>query len=67
MDDEATTAWTRENVARLIAEWPLARALLDRVYDLMDWLEVDAERHFEALVTAALGGEPAYVPAAAGG
>ena len=67
MDDGVTTAWTRDNVARLIAEWPFARALLDRVYDLMDWLEVDAERHFEALVTAALGGEPALVPAPAAG
>ncbi len=64
-EEGVATAWTRPNLARLRDEWPRASALLDRVGALVDWLEGDEKelpRHFEALLTAALGGTTAVAP-----
>jgi len=64
-EDGVETPWTRANLLRLRGEWPRARAVLDRIDALAEWLEAD-EAHpaprFDALLTAALGGVPTITP-----
>lgn len=52
-DGTAEVPWSRHNVALLAAQWPLARALLERIDELAGWLEADPPARFAALLTAA--------------
>jgi hypothetical protein len=60
VDDEADVevAWTRENVEELAGQWRRARALLDGVTGLEQWLEADPPARFARLLEAALGRDP---------
>jgi hypothetical protein len=42
--------WTDANVAALTEQWAVARALIDRVGALADWLEDDLARRFRELL-----------------
>jgi hypothetical protein len=52
-DGFGVVPWTRRNTASLAAQWPRARALLDRVGTLAAWLEADPPDRFARLLDAA--------------
>jgi len=51
--------WTESNVAALTEQWTVARALIDRVGALADWLEGDLPRRFRELLLIASGRDAA--------
>ncbi len=48
-------SWNPDRVAALAMEWPKAKAALDSLHSLIDWLEEDMPEHFAELLNAALG------------
>jgi hypothetical protein len=57
VDDEMVVdaEWTRDNVLELAGQWQHARAILDRIGELANWLEGDPTTRFARLLDAALG------------
>ncbi len=57
-DDDYPVPWTRDNVDTLVAEWPPAQALLERIGELAAWLEDAPADRFAALLDALLAAGP---------